>query len=352
MSFSKTGILILNLGTPDAPTPEKVGEYLKEFLMDPYVVDISPVLRWILVKVLIVPKRMHKSALAYQKVWTERGSPLKFNCENLTMRVQEKLGASFDVKLAMRYQNPSVKTVLSQWKEQDLTEIRVMPLYPQYALASTKSSEVEVERVARAIGLKAKITFLKPFYAEVGFIQSFSEKIDSVLSEGPWDHLLFSYHGLPERQIRKCDASGSYCLRSPTCCDQLNEKNADFCYRAQCFESSRLMAKKLGLADGKWSVAFQSRLGASKWITPYTDIVLNELADSGVKNLVITCPAFTADCLETLEEIEMRANDQFLQKGGKTLRMVPSLNSSPTWVNAVCEMAKTGRFSSLIGSTR
>jgi ferrochelatase len=299
------------------------------------------------VKVLIVPRRAHKSAEAYRKVWTSRGSPLKFNCEDLTAGVQESLGHAFDVKFAMRYQNPSLKKVLMEWKDKNVSEIRVMPLYPQYALASTKSSEAEVVRVAKEIGLETKISFLKPFYADKGFIASFVERIDSVLTEAPFDHLLFSYHGLPERQIRKCDPTGSYCLKSADCCASLNEKNSEFCYRAQCFESSRQMAAKLGLKKEQWSVAFQSRLGASKWITPYTDIVLNELADRGVKSLVITCPAFTADCLETLEEIEMRANEQFLQRGGKTLRMVPSLNAHPSWVKAVCDLAQSSHFNSV-----
>jgi ferrochelatase len=348
MSALPTGILIMNLGTPDAPTPEKVGEYLNEFLMDPYVVDIPAVLRWILVKVLIVPRRSHKSAEAYQKIWTERGSPLKFNGEDLTARVQEILGQAFEVKFAMRYQNPSLKKVLTEWKDKNVSEIRVMPLYPQYALASTKSSEAEVVRVAKEIGLETKLSFLKPFYADPGFIASFCERIGAVLTEAPFDHLLFSYHGLPERQIRKCDPSQSYCLKSADCCDRLNEKNSEFCYRAQCFESSRQIAAKLGLKKEQWSVAFQSRLGASKWITPYTDIVLNELADRGVKNLVITCPAFTSDCLETLEEIEMRANEQFLQRGGKTLRMVPSLNAHPSWVKAVCDLAQSSHFTSAV----
>jgi ferrochelatase len=241
----------------------------------------------------------------------------------------------------MRYQNPSVRAVLSEWKKAGITEIKVMPLYPQYARASTLSSEEAVSDTARELKYEPKITYLKPFYRNPDFIDAFSENISDTLAKGNWDHLLMSYHGLPERQIRNADASGSYCLKSKDCCNEINEKNLEFCYRAHCFETSRLIAKKLNLPADKWSVAFQSRLGVTEWIKPYTDIVLNELADQNVKDLVIACPAFTADCLETLEEIEMRAEDQFLNRGGATLKMVPSLNANDTWVNAVCAMAKS-----------
>ncbi|MBC7693145.1 MAG: ferrochelatase [Methylotenera sp.] len=341
---ARTGILLMNLGTPDAPTPEKVGVYLKEFLMDPYVIDIPKPLRWFLVHALIVPKRSHASAAAYQKVWTERGSPLKFHSEDLTAKVQEKLGADFDVKLAMRYQNPSVRSVLEEWKKTGIQEIRVMPLYPQYAWASTRSSEENVAFIAQDLGLNAKIKYLKPFFREPVYIDAFSHQIERTLAEAPWDHLLFSYHGLPERQIRRSDASGTHCLKSGECCNALHPKNSEYCYRAHCYETSRQIARKLGLPGGKWSVSFQSRLGATKWITPYTDFVLNDLASQGTKKLVISCPAFTADCLETLEEIEIRANEQFLGKGGETLKLVPSLNSQEIWVKAVSHLAASNHF--------
>ena len=340
----KTGLLIMNLGTPDAPTTEKVGTYLKEFLMDEYVVDLPKAIRWFLVNVIIVPNRSPKSAHAYSKVWTERGSPLKFHSQDLTAKVAAKLSAKYDVKLAMRYQNPSVHSVLSEWQKQDIREIKVMPLYPQYARASTLSSELKVAEVAKELNFDVNITYLKPFYRDTGYIDSFSEKIKDTLAIGSWDFLLFSYHGLPERQIRKSDTTKSFCLNSQNCCNEINPKNSEHCYRAHCYESSRLIAAKLGLPAEKWSVAFQSRLGVTDWITPYTDIVLNELADKGVKKLVIACPAFAADCLETLEEIEMRAEEQFLGRGGQTLTMVPSLNSSESWVNAVCTLAESNHF--------
>jgi len=335
------GILLMNLGTPDEPTPEKVAVYLKEFLMDPQVIDIPKLFRLFLVHVLVVPKRALKSALAYQKIWTERGSPLKFHSQDLTEKVRAKLGNQFSVELAMRYQNPSIRSVLEKWKAQGITEIRVLPLYPQYALASTLSSELEVKRVLRQLDYQVKLSFLKPFYRDEGYVKAFAENVGKVLEVGPWDHLLLSYHGLPERQIRRADSSKQYCFHSKSCCNEVNEKNQEFCYRAQCFETSRLIGSTLNLSQSKWSVAFQSRLGVTAWIKPYTDLVLNELADAGVKNLVIACPAFTADCLETLEEIEMRANEQFIQRGGKTLRMVPSLNSSESWVDAVCKLAQS-----------
>ncbi len=340
-SPARTGILLMNLGTPNDPSPKSVAIYLKEFLMDRFVIDVPAFFRWILVYILIVPRRSHKSAEAYQKIWTKRGSPLKFHSEDLTDKVREKLGSKYEISLAMRYQNPSIESVLTDWKAKGISEIRVMPLYPQYALASSKSSEDRVAEVAKQLHYNAKISYLKPFYKDPGYIDAFAEKIAETLALDSWDHLLFSYHGLPERQIRKADQSGSFCLKAKECCNEINEVNSEFCYRAHCFETSRKIAEKLKLPPGKWSVSFQSRLGATKWITPYTDIVLNELADKEVKNLVITCPAFTADCLETLEEIEMRAEAQFLDRGGKQLKMVPSLNSSDLWVKAVCDMAET-----------
>lgn len=341
---AKTGILLLNLGTPDEPTPPAVARYLREFLMDPFVIDIPYAFRWFLVNVLIAPRRSRISAEAYQKIWTERGSPLKFHSLDLATKVGNRLGPDHEVRLAMRYQNPSLEAQLIEWKNRHFEEIRVLPLYPQYSWAANRSSEEAVTAIAKRIGLRAKILFLKPFYADPGFIDAFADRISRTLQLDTWDHLLLSYHGLPERQIRKADPTGDYCLKKADCCSRMEEPSTQVCYRAQSYETSRLLAKKLGIPNDRWSVSFQSRLGRTKWIEPYTDVVLPELAKKGVKKLVVTCPAFTADCLETIEEIGMRAKEQWQECGGESLRLVPSLNSEELWVSAVAKLAKTGSF--------
>ena len=340
----KTGVLLLNLGTPDDPGPAAVGRYLREFLMDPYVIDVPAPLRWFLVHVLIAPRRSRVSSAAYRKIWTERGSPLKFHTLDLVRELRRHLGEEFSVRAAMRYRNPSIRDALAGFRDEGADEIRVLPLYPQYAWASSRSSEEEVSRVARKLGLKARLRFVLPFYRDPGFIAAFRERIETTLREREVDHLLFSYHGLPERQVRNaspacgCGADGDRCARA------IRPENADACYRAHCYETSRLLASALALGADRWSVAFQSRLGRTKWIEPYTDVVLNELADRGVKNLAIACPAFTADCLETLEEIGLRAHEQFLTRGGRSLVLVPSLNSEPAWVRALGGLVNSDRF--------
>lgn len=341
---ARTGILLLNLGTPDEPSPKAVARYLREFLMDPYVIDIPYPLRWFLVNVMIAPTRSRTSAEAYQKIWTERGSPLKFHSLDLASKVGNRLGPDYEVRLAMRYQNPSIEDLLLEWKTRHFDEVRVLPLYPQYSWAANRSSEEAVKSLANRVGIKGKITFLKPFFADSGFIDAFADRISRTLQLDTWDHLLMSYHGLPERQIRKADPTGCYCMKQADCCSRMQEPPTQVCYRAQSYETSRLLAKKLGIPADRWSVSFQSRLGRTKWIEPYTDVVLPELAKKGVKKLVITCPAFTADCLETIEEIGMRAKEQWIGCGGESLILVPSLNSEELWVSAVAKLAKTGSF--------
>ncbi len=339
----KTGVLLMNLGTPDAPDAEKVGEYLREFLMDPHVVDIPKVFRWLLVHHLIVPRRSHASASAYRKVWTERGSPLKFHSEDLTKAVGERLGADFEVKLAMRYRSPDIRSALREWGDHDFSEIRVLPLYPQYAKATSHSSEEAVRASASELGIETPLRFLRPFYGDAGFLDSFARRTRETLQAGPWEHVLFSFHGLPERQLRKTDQTGT-CLKDKSCCERPRKIEDDTCYRAHCYVTAREIAKRLELPEGKWSISFQSRLGGTKWIEPYTDLVLPELAKNGTRNVVVVCPAFVADCLETVEEIGIRAVELFQAAGGSTLRLVPSLNSETYWADAVVKLVKGESF--------
>jgi protoporphyrin/coproporphyrin ferrochelatase len=331
----KTGILLLNVGTPDEPTPEKVGVYLREFLMDPDVIDLPWPLRWLLVNVLIVPKRAHTSAEAYQKIWSQRGSPLKFHMQDLRDNLQTLLGQDTVVEFAMRYQNPSIESAFNKWNTLALDRIVVIPLYPQYSLSATASGEKEVLRLAENLKIRATIQFLKPFFDDVDFIASYAELIRPHLTGA--DHLLLSFHGLPAKQIKKMDQTGSHCLKRGDCCSRLNDLNRKFCYRAQSYETARQIVRTLNWPSENYTVAFQSRLHDG-WIQPFTDEILPKLPRQGVKRLVVACPSFTTDCLETLEEVGIRAREQFLQAGGDELRLVPCLNAAPGWVQALSRM--------------
>ncbi len=328
----KTGILLVNVGTPDDPTPEKVKEYLDQFLMDPYVIDLPYPFRWFLVKKLITPKRSHASSEAYKKIWTSRGSPLKFHTEDLVKKLANRLGDRFEVEFGMRYRNPSIGDGLSKLRGN--SRIITVPMYPQYSLSATETCEIEVKREARTKKIDAPIKFLAPFYRDGDFISASASLVKPYLDGA--DHVLFSFHGLPEKQIKKMDESGSHCLKN-SCCDVISSRNEKKCYRAQSFETARLISRSLGLEPSRFSVSFQSRLN-QKWIQPFTDDVLPALVKKGVKSLVVACPSFTTDCLETIEEIGLRARAQFLEAGGRDLRLVPCLNSSDVWVEALAKM--------------
>ncbi len=337
MNDSKRALVLLNLGTPDRPDPESVGRYLKEFLMDKWVIDIPYLIRLIFVHLLIVPRRKFASAKAYQTIWKQSGSPLLINLLELEAQVNKVSGRPTEV--AMRYGNPSIESALWSLSEQkDIEEVQIFPLYPQYAESSTRSSREECERVAREVGLKAKLTFVQDFFEHPGFINPLAARIAQASQEIQAEHLLFSYHGLPERHIMRLDQSGSHCLQSKSCCDSVGGHNR-LCYRAQCYATSRAVAKALGLKDDAWSVSFQSRLGRTPWIQPFTDVVLPHLAQRGIRRLAVACPSFVADCLETIEEIGDRGRQQFLQAGGEKFINVPCLNSDPAWAQGLLEIA-------------
>jgi protoporphyrin/coproporphyrin ferrochelatase len=334
----RTGVLLLNLGTPDSPSVSDVRRYLREFLMDPRVIDISDLGRWLLVHLIILPARPRRSAEAYASIWRDDGSPLLAEEKKLTAAVRAKLGDRFVVELAMRYGSPSIASALAELSKRDVGKIIVLPLFPQYASASTGSALEKVFEVSRAGEHVPVLRIVGEFFDDSGFIGSFAEVARPILAEFRAEHVLFSYHGLPERQVKKADPTGAHCLTSSACCDAIGSANRH-CYRAQCFATTRALASALGL-DAAHSLSFQSRLGRTPWIKPYTDEVLPELARRGVKRLAVMCPAFVADCLETLEEIGIRARRDWKRLGGDDLILIPSLNSHPAWVESVCAMIR------------
>lgn len=334
-----TGLLLCNLGTPDEPTPAAVRRYLAEFLADPRVLDINPLGRWALLNLVILPFRPRKSAAAYQKIWTDRGSPLLTNSEDLVTEVRARLGAGWAVELGMRYQHPSIGSALERLRAAGASRVVVFPLYPQYSASSTGSSVEEVFRVAGKAWVTPALSFVEPFYDDADFIEAFAAQGRNIMAAEQPDHVLFSFHGLPERHMRKADPTGKHCLASVDCCASLGQANRH-CYRAQCFATARALVSRLGLPEGAFTVSFQSRLGRTPWIHPYTDVVLLQLAAQGKKRIVVFCPAFVADCLETLEEIGIRARRDFLAAGGVSLTLVPSLNSSAAWADAVVALVR------------
>jgi ferrochelatase len=337
-----TGLLLLNLGTPDAPTARAVRRYLAEFLSDPRVLDMNPIGRWLLLHGIILRFRPRQSAHAYAQIWDERGSPLLYHGRDLAAAVAERLGDGWCVALGMRYGAPSIREAMAELDAAGCDHLVVLPLFPHYASSSTGSALEVVYREAARRWNVPHISVVSPFYADDGFIDAFADVGRSIVGQVEPDHVLFSFHGLPERHVTKSDPGGDHCLVRDGCCDRIGPENR-MCYRAQCSATARLLAAALGLDDADHTVCFQSRLGRIPWIQPYTDRVIDERAAAGDKRLVVFCPAFVADCLETLEEIGIRAREQFLGAGGDTLVMVPSLNSSPAWADAVAKLAADAR---------
>ena len=336
--MKKRGVILLNLGTPEAPEAPQVRKYLKEFLMDPYVIDIPYPLRWFLVNALILPRRAESSAALYRKVWTDRGSPLLVHLLDLVTAVQTRLGPEkWLVQPAMRYGSPNIEKAIRALLAEKVTDVVVVPLYPQYSLAATESSIQECRRIAGKIAPDLNLKFIPPFYQHPRLGEAYAAVAKPVLKAHPYDHVLMSFHGLPERQVKKTDPSGKHCLASPGCCSVQVPANRD-CYRNQCYQAARDIAGKLGLRSDQYTVCFQSRLGTTPWIKPYTDEFYRELPKKGIKRLAVLTPAFVADCLETLEEVQIRGKEEFLQNGGEDLWLVPSLNTSPLWVEVLVDL--------------
>ncbi|HEU0034658.1 MAG TPA: ferrochelatase [Kofleriaceae bacterium] len=332
------GLLLVNLGTPDEPTTPAVRRYLREFLGDPRVIDINAVGRALLLHLVILPFRPSKSAHAYQAIWDPtRGSPLLYHSQDLAAGVAERLGTGWHVELAMRYGRPSIPDALARLEAAAVDRIVVLPLFPQYASSSTGTAIARVMELAAQRWNVPALDFVPAFFDDPGFVSAFEAVARPALAEARPDHVLFSFHGLPVRQISKTDATGRHCLASDTCCDSLANPN---CYRAQSFATARALAARLDLPPERYTICFQSRLGKTPWIEPHTDVEIDRLAKAGVKRLAVLCPAFVADCLETLEEIGIRAVAQFKAAGGEELVLVPSLNATPAWIEAVAQMAE------------
>lgn len=337
MERKKIGVLLINLGTPDSYKTGDVRKYLRQFLMDGRVIDISPVGRFFLVNGIIAPFRAPKSAKIYKEVWTEEGSPLLVISEKLTARVQETLGEDYQVELAMRYQSPSIASVLERFKGKALKKLVVLPLFPQYAGASSGSAHQEVMRILSRWQVIPDVEFINSFHDHPGYINTFVEIGKSYKPE-EYDHVLFSYHGVPIRQLVKADEN-NHCQQSADCCKTLCENNF-YCYSAQCYDTTYKLVEQLGIPEDKYTVCFQSRLGKTPWIGPFTPDVIEDLAKKGVKRILAFSPAFVADCLETLIEIGVEYQEEFEEMGGEKVQLVESLNTHPMWVDTVADMVR------------
>ncbi len=335
----KTGVLLINLGTPDSPSTRDVRKYLSQFLNDRRVIDISAFWRFLLVNLFIIPFRAPKSAKLYQQIWSEKGSPLLMYGNEVKSILQKELGNNFLVELGMRYQNPSLESALNKLKEARVEKIIVLPLYPQYASSSTGSSTEELMRIVKGWEVTPSISILNKFYDREDFLDAFAD-VARKYDHTQYDHVLFSYHGLPERQIKKASAhyGNNYC-QIGKCCDTINSNNS-YCYRAACFYTSRKLAEKLGIPKEKYTVSFQSRLGRTPWIKPYSDEIIAAKGKEGIKKMLVFSPAFVADCLETIYEIGVEYQHIFEANGGDKIQLVESLNAHPMWIKALKNMVQ------------
>ena len=331
------GVLLVNLGSPDSPEPKDVKPYLDEFLMDKYVIDVPFLLRAFLVRGIILRKRPEESAHAYKKIWTDEGSPLIVLSERMHKKVKPLVDVP--VALAMRYGSMTIEKGLQELHEQGVTDVMLLPLYPQYAMASTLTIEVLAEKIRKKSFPNMKLTNFPAFYNKPGFIKVLSESIKKNLEGFDYDQLVFSYHGIPERHIRKTDVTKSHCKIDGSCCATASEAHA-FCYRHQCYETTRLVAEYLQLPKESYTLTFQSRLAGDKWLEPYTDVEIDNMPGKGIKKIAVVTPAFVTDCLETLEEIAMRANEDFKENGGEEFLAIPCLNDDDEWCEVVADWIK------------
>jgi ferrochelatase len=333
----KRGVMLMNLGSPDSTEVKDVSRYLKEFLMDERVIDYPWLFRTLLVKGLIVPFRAPKSAEAYKTVWTKEGSPLVVLTKQLQQALQNEVAEK--VVISMRYGNPSPEAAFEELlqKEPALEEVILVPLYPHYAMSSYETAVEYAMEIYKKKNYSFKISTIKPFFEDPAYLEAMVTNIKPWLQQD-YDHILFSYHGIPERHIRKSDITGNHCLASKDCCITASPAHAH-CYRHQAFTTTRKIAEILGIPAEKHSISFQSRLGKG-WLQPFTDIRLEEMPKEGIKKLLVICPAFISDCLETLEEIDERGREEFLKAGGESFTMIPCLNTHPVWVKAIAGWLK------------
>lgn len=331
---SKIGVLLINLGTPDSPSVKDVRRYLFEFLNDPRVIDINPIGRFFLVNFIIVPFRAFKSAKVYRELWTENGSPILLYGESVKKKLQKELGEQFEVELAMRYQNPSLDDVLARMRKKNYNKIIVFPLFPQYASASTGSAIDKAMKIISKWWVIPELRIISQFYDDEGYINSVVEQ-GKKHNINNYDHVLFSYHGLPVRQVDKVYKDGKPC-DDHNCENEITEDNK-YCYKAVCYATSRVIADRLSIPKEKYTVCFQSRLDKD-WLEPFSDKVVIEQAKKGAKKLLVFSPAFVADCLETTIEIGAEYQELFEKHGGEKVQLVESLNDHPLWIDALKNM--------------
>ncbi|HXR04730.1 MAG TPA: ferrochelatase [Verrucomicrobiae bacterium] len=329
------GVLLVNLGSPDSTAVGDVRRYLREFLMDRRVIDVPWPMRVFIVGLVLI-SRPKQSAEAYHKIWTPEGSPLVVTSRLVQAKLQERV--TVPVGLAMRYQSPSIREAVRKLAAEKIDEVLVIPLFPHYAMSSYETAVVRVKKVAARVAPKMRIEVQPPYGDAPDYITALAASAKNYLEAG-YDHLLFSFHGVPVRHLRQTDPTRDHCLVALNCCNVASPAHAT-CYRAQCFKTVAAFVKQAGVPAGKYSVSFQSRLGRDVWLMPYTDVVLAELPKRGIKKLLVICPAFVSDCLETLEEIGIRGRETFLSAGGKEFTPIPCLNEHPLWLAALEEMVR------------
>ena len=337
MSENKTGVLLINLGSPKELTKKSVKEYLRVFLSDDYVLDIPKILQQLILRVFILPFRPKNTLEAYELIWTPEGSPLILSTKSIAKKLSKKTG--WDVDYAMRYEDPSIEKALVNFKSKGINKIIVISLYPHNAMATTITTEMETRNVANKISENFELIFTKPFFDNEIYINTLSNSIKPYIEKSSFDKIIFSYHGIPKRQAKKTDETGEHCFSTGNCCEIESEGSKD-CYRSHTRIASDLTAKKLGLSEDQWEVTYQSRIGPG-WLTPFTDKRLSELPEEGKENIAILCPSFISDCLETLEEIDIRGRKTFFDAGGRNMTYIPCLNDSEETVTLLENLVKT-----------
>jgi ferrochelatase len=328
-------VLLVNLGSPDSTSEPDVRKYLREFLMDGRVLDAPYPIRWSIVHLSILPRRPAQSAEAYEKIWTAQGSPLVDTSRKVQNALRERLGMT--VELAMRYQSPSIVDAIGRLRNEGVQELLLIPLFPHYAMSSYETAVERVREVIVEIAPEMSLTVAPPYYDNPDYITALVASASDYLERG-YDQLLFSFHGIPERHLRKADPTKCHCLTAKDCCSQESPAQKT-CYRSQCFKTAQAFVRAAGISPSQYSIAFQSRLGRDPWLRPYTDHILESMGRAGVKRLLVMCPAFVSDCLETLEEIGLRGREAFRAAGGGELTLIPCLNDHPRWIDTLEKMA-------------
>ncbi len=323
------GVLLINLGSPKELSKKSVRQYLRVFLSDDNVVDLPKFLQQFILRLFILPFRPKNTLEAYEKIWTKEGSPLIISTESIANKLTEKTG--WNVEYAMRYEEPSIEKALHKFKKNEINKIYVISLYPHNAMATTVTTELETRNVAMNVSNDFELIFTKPFFDNEEYINAMVNSIRPYVENKSYDKIIFSYHGIPKRQAKKTDETGEHCFSTSNCCEIENDGSKD-CYRSHTRIASDLTAKKLGLEDDQWEIAYQSRIGPG-WLTPFTDKRLAKLPEEGIDNIAILCPSFISDCLETLEEIDIRGRETFLKAGGKNMTYIPCLNDSEDTIN-------------------